>query len=142
MSANKLYSEIFEEFDKLTTRQERISLLQKYGDERFKTFLKAVFNPNIKFDVEVPKYRPAPEPAGLNYTYLDNEVLKLYRFVEGHPARPQGLTKEKQTQLLLVILESLHKDEAELMVKMFRKNLEVKFLTPNLVDDAFPGIIK
>ncbi len=40
------------------------------------------FNPYVKFDVEVPEYRPSIEPAGLNHTYLDMEVSKLYRFIE------------------------------------------------------------
>jgi hypothetical protein len=142
MSAEKLYSEILEEFSTCTTKQERISVLKKYDHPRFRTFLQAVFHPKIKFNVDIPKYRPAEEPAGMNYTYLDLEMPKLYRFVENHPSKPEGLTKERQKQLLLVILESLHKDEAELMIKMFKKNIEVKFLTPTLVEEVFPNILK
>jgi hypothetical protein len=141
MSAEKLYSEVLQEFQNATTKQERISVLRKYDHPRFRTFLQAAFNPNIQFDVDVPNYRPAPEPAGLNFTYLDAEMNKLYRFVKNHPSRPAGLTKEKQKQLLLVILESLHKDEAELLVKVINKKLEVKFLTPTLVNEAFPGLL-
>lgn len=141
MSAFKLYSEIMEEFSEATTKHERVKVLLKYGDKRFQTFLQAVFHKGIKFDVIVPQYRPAPEPAGLNYTYLDTEMDKLYRFVQNHPNRPEGLTSEKQTQLLLVILESLHKDEAELMIKMFNKDIGVKHLTHNLVNEVFPGIL-
>lgn len=141
MSAEKLYSEIFEEFDKCTTKTERINCLRKYDHPRFRTFLKTAFDPKIEFDVEIPKYRPAPEPAGLNFTYLDLEMPKLYRFIKNHPERPLGLTKDKQTQLLLVVLESLHKDEATVLCKLIAKNLEVKFLTSNLVKEAFPGLL-
>jgi len=141
MSSEKLYSEIFEEFDKCTTKADRINCLRKYDHPRFRTFLQAAFNPNITFDVPIPNYRPAVEPAGMNYAYLDQEVNKLYRFAKGHPARPEGLTPEKQKALLTVILESLHKDEAALMVKMLQKDLQVKFLTVNLVNETFPGIL-
>jgi hypothetical protein len=141
MSAEKLYSEIFEEFEKETTKQGRIAVLRKYDHPRFREFLVAAFNPNIEFDVMIPKYRPAPEPAGLNFTYLDIEMQKLYRFARNHPARPEGLTPEKQTQLLLVTLESLHKDEAEIMVKLLQKKFEVKYLTPNLINEALPGTL-
>ena len=72
MGSDKLYSEIFEDFDKCTTRTERVNLLRQYGDQRFKDFLFLSLSPVIEFDVEVPKYRPAVEPAGLNYTYLHN----------------------------------------------------------------------
>jgi hypothetical protein len=141
MSAEKLYSEIFEEFDKATNKQERINVLRKYDHPRFRSFLQAAFHPGIIFDVEVPRYRPAVEPAGMNFAYLDSEMLKMYRFVKNHPSRPAGLSAEKQKQLLLVVLESLHKDEAELLVKLIKKDLEVKFLTPNLVKETFPGLL-
>lgn len=140
MSAEKLYSEIFEEFDKAPTKQERINVLRKHDHIRFRSFLVAAFNPGIQFEVEVPNYRPAKEPAGLNFSYLDIEMNKLYRFVKNHPAKPEGLTPQKQKQLLLVILESLHKDEAELLVRLIKKDLGIKFLTPNLVKEAFPDI--
>ena len=70
MSAEKLYSEIFEEFDKAKNKQERLAVLRKYDHPRFREFLNCAFNPHIKFDVEIPPYRPAIEPAGLNSTYL------------------------------------------------------------------------
>lgn len=141
MSAEKLYSEIFEEFDKATTKQERMNVLRKYDHPRFRSFLQAAFHPGIVFDVEVPKYRPAVEPAGMNFAYLDSEMLKMYRFVKNHPSRPVGLSADKQKQLLLVVLESLHKDEAALLVKLIKKDLEVKYLTANLVKETFPGLL-
>lgn len=141
MSAEKLYSEIIEEFEKAETKQQRVAILRKYDHPRFRTFLQAAFNPNIEFDVPIPNYRPAVEPAGMNFAYLDAEMSKMYRFVKNHPARPKGLTADKQRQLLLVVLESLHKDEAALLVKVMQKKLEVKFLTPNLINEALPGTL-
>lgn len=140
MSATKLFSEILEEFSNCKTRPERINCLRKYDHPSLRTFFYASFSPLIEFDVPIPQYRPAPEPAGLNYTYLDQEMNKLYRFAKGHPSRPAGLTPEKQKSLLVVILESLHKDEADLMVKMLQKDLKVKFLTKDLIKEAYPGI--
>ena len=140
MSSEKLYSEIFEDFDKATTKDARIEVLRKNFHPRFAEFLQMAFHPNIEFDAPIPKYRPATEPAGLNFSYLDTEISKMYRFIKGHPKRPQGLTPEKQSSILLVILESLHKDEAELLVKLMKKDLGVKFLTPKLVKEAYPNL--
>ena len=137
----KLYSEILDEFKLVKTKEERINVLKKYDHPRWRSFLQAAFHPGIVFDVEIPKYRPALEPAGLNFAYLGTEMTKMYRFVKNHPSRPEGLTPEKQKSLLLVVLESLHKDEAELLVKMMNKDLQVKFLTANLVNEAFPGLL-
>lgn len=141
MPAAKLYSEILDEFQTAKTKEERIGVLHKYDHPRWRSFLQAAFHPGIVFDVEIPKYRPAVEPAGMNFAYLDTEMLKMYRFVKNHPAKPQGLDPEKQKQLLLVVLESLHADEAALLVKMMNKDLKVKFLTQNLVNEAFPGLL-
>ncbi len=107
---------------------------------RFREFLVLAFTDKVEFDVEIPPYRPALEPAGLNFAYLDTEISKLYRFIKNHPKRPDGLTPQKQKQLLLVVLESLHKDEAELLVNLIKRDLGVKYLTKNLVMEAFPGI--
>ena len=141
MSAEKLYSEIFEDFDKCTTKAERIGVLRKYDHSRFRSFLQAAFLPGIEFDVTIPKYRPAVEPAGMNFAYLDAEMTKIYRFLKNHPSGPEGLTPQKQESLLVVILESLHKDEAALLVKLIKRDLGIKYLTPNLVNEAFPGLV-
>lgn len=137
MAAEKLFSEIFEEFEKAQTKQERIAILKKYDHPRFRDFLIYAFNSSIEFDVEVPNYRPAPEPAGLNYTYLDMEMPKLYRFIKNHPQRPQGITPEKLKSLLVVVLESLHKDEAKLLVDLIQRKFKVNHLTVKLVQEAY-----
>lgn len=139
MSSEKLYSEILDEFEQATTKNDRIAVLRKHWHARFQEFLEYAFNPAIEFDVGIPKYRPAVEPAGLNHTYLDLEVSKLYRFIKGHPKRPENLTPAKQKKLLTTVLESLHKDESALLVKLFNKDLEVKFLTIKLIQEAISG---
>lgn len=140
MSAAKLYSEIFDEFKTATTKEERIRILRENDHPRFREFLVLAFNEKVEFDVEIPNYRPALEPAGLNFAYLDTEINKLYRFIKNHPKRPDGLSPQKQKQLLLVVLESLHKDEADLLIRLIKRDLAIKYLTKNLVMEAFPGI--
>jgi hypothetical protein len=140
MIDGKLYTEILDEFQKAQTKQERIAVLKKYDHKNFREFLYYALEPTIEFDVEVPNYRPAPEPAGLNYTYLDLEVKKLYRFIKDHKLRPAGLTPEKQKQLLVVVLESLYKDEAELLAKVLQKKFKIPNLTIKLVQEAYPGM--
>jgi len=140
MSSEILYSEILKKFDDAPNRAGKLAVLQKEGDPRFRDFLFYAFHPDIKFDIQPPEYRPAIEPAGLNFTYLDSEINKLYRFITGHAKKSPDLKPNKQTQLLLVILESLHKDEAELLCKMFKKDLGIKYLTPRLIKEAYPEI--
>ena len=135
-----LFSEIFEQIELAVSKEERITILQKNKSDSLIEFFRLLYDTNIEFDVEIPNYRPAPEPAGLNFTYLDVEMSKMYRFVVGHPKRPQGLKPEKQKSLLLVVLESLHKDEAELLVKLIKKDLGIPTLTKKIVQEAFPDL--
>lgn len=136
----RLFSEIFAEFDAAETKAEKQEILRNYWHPTVKMFLEYALNPNIKFDVIPPAtYRPAVEPAGLNVSYLDMEMPKLYRFIEGHPQRPPGLTPEKQTKLLAIVLESLHPSESELLLKMIKKDLGIKGLTIKFVQEAIAG---
>lgn len=136
----RLFSEIFEEFEQAETRADKIAVLRKYWHPRLQEFLEYAFNPNIVFDVEPPKdWRPAIEPAGLNITYLDMEIPKLYRFIKDHPNRAASIPPEKQTKLLKVVLEALHPSESELLLKLIKKNLGVKGLTVKIIQDAMSG---
>jgi hypothetical protein len=105
MSSEKLYSEILEEFTNAPTKEEKLHVLRRNDDPRFRFFLELVFNPNVEWDIELPHmYRPAVEPAGLNYAYLDTEMPKMYRFIKDHPnSRNGGLIAEHR----LVMAEHL-----------------------------------
>ena len=140
MSSNLLYHEILDLFEKAEKRSEKIELLRKHADKNFLTFLVYAFDPKIEFDVEIPVYKPSIIPAGLNDLYLHGEVQKLYRFIKNHPKRPNGLTTQKQKSLFVFLLESLHKDEADLLIRCIKKDLRVPFLTPKLIKEAFPEI--
>ena len=136
----KLYSEILQEFDLAPTRKDKINVLQNNDAPRFRQFLVFAFSPDIQFDVTIPVYTSSLNPAGLNDLYLDSQLSKMYRFIKDHPQRQPGFGGIQQERILLLILESLHKDEAELMCRMLQKNLSIKYLTPHLIKEAYPGI--
>lgn len=135
-----LFHEVFEKFSDLKTREERIDFIRKHHSPQFKEFLRGAFDPQVKFKVTIPKYRPALEPAGLNYSTLHNEMDRMYLFVEGHPNAPSGLTEDKKEYILKNMLEAIHKEEAEILIAMLKKNLKIKFLTANLVKEVYPDI--
>lgn len=137
MIKNKLYSEIFDEFQKAGTRQEKVDTLRKYETTRFRTFFELLFNESVKFTTEIPIFKPSVEPVGLNWSYIEVEIPKLYRFIEG---KNSHISLDKQKKLLTIVLEALHVDEAAILIKLIEKDLQIKYLTPNIVREAFPGI--
>jgi hypothetical protein len=42
--------------------------------------------------------------------------------------------------LLAVLLETLYHEEAEILVKIIKKDLGIKYLTDKIVKEAFPDI--
>lgn len=131
-----LFSEIFEQIELAVDKDERIKILKKNESVPLKDFFRLLYNDKIEFDVEIPKYRPAPEPAGLNFTYLHAEIKKLYRYIKGDP-RADVLSAKKKQELLTVTLESLHKDEAELLVGLLNKDIGIRHLNEKLVKEAY-----
>ena len=141
MNFNRMYPEIFIEFQTAPTRKEKIDVLRRYDSGRFREFLFLMFSPNVEFDVEIPKtYKVNPEPEGMTMSTLHIEVSRLYRFIKGHPKKAVGLTGEKQKNLLINVLESIHKDEAELLIKVMKREAKIPYLTAQIVKEAFPGI--
>jgi hypothetical protein len=136
----KLYSEIIEEFNMMPTKKDRLEILRMYDGKRFRTFLEYCFNPNIVFDVNVPKYKPSDMPIGLHFLTIDGEVNKFYRFIVDHPKRTPGFGGKKQENIFTEILEGLYKDESELLIRMVKKDLRVPYLTTTLIQEAYPGI--
>lgn len=140
MNFNLMVHEILQEFEKVPKRKDKIDVLRKYGNKNFQLLMQYAFDPKVVFDVEIPEYRESKEPAGLNYMYLHQEVNRMYNFIVGHPNRAGSLTKEKQKNILTLMLESLYKDEAKVLVSILKKDLSVPYLTPRILKEAWPDM--
>ena len=69
---------------------------------------------------------------------LYSVVRKLYLFIEG--GNP-NLTKMKREQLFINLLESIDKDDAELLVSIKDKKMPYKLITRKFVEKVYPGLI-
>lgn len=135
--------EIFDKFDRATTKEARITVLRTYANPTFIQFLQKVFDENVKFYTnKFPDLYKEPENMmpGIEYSTIHQELKRTYLFEVDNPAG-QALPIEKRNLLLTQILESLHPREADFFVRMMAKNLKVKYLTPNLIKEALPGIL-
>jgi hypothetical protein len=105
--------------------------------QSLRQLLKAAFDPKIVFDVPegIPPYMANEAPAGTDHTSLLDEVRKLYLFIKGGSTIP----KIKKETLFIQMLEALHKDDAEVLINIKDKklNLVYKGLTENAVKEAF-----
>lgn len=120
------------------TTNDKIALLQQLATDPVKIILKYAFDPSIKFLLPdgAPPYKPCE--------FLDqearlySEIRRLYLFIEG--GNP-SLTKVKREFLFIQLLESIDKNDAELLIAVKDKKLPFKGLTASVVKKAFPDII-
>lgn len=135
--------EIFNEFSKQTTRDTRKAILLKYESPHLKQFLIYAFNPNIQFYIkEFPKEYIQPDTLpGLRIAGIESELRKTYMFQIGNPIADK-LTPQKRNTILLQLLESFEPNEAKLYIKMLQKNLDIPYLTTNLINEIFPNLLE
>ena len=139
----KYISELFKEFEKLKSRREKCGFLWDHKKNGILTaVLQGAFDPNIKWHItDIPEYTPADAPLDVNPSSLFSEIPKCTIFAIGHP-KGEGVKPARMKELLIQVLESMHKDESDLYVGMLKKKLKVKGLTESIVLEVFPDLYR
>ena len=139
----KYISELFKEFEKLKSRREKCGFLWDHKENGILTaVLQGAFDPNIKWHItDIPEYTPDAGPIGVNPSSLLNTIPKCTVFAIGHP-KSAGVKEKRMKELLIQVLESMHKDESDLYVGMLKKKLKVKGLTESIVLEVFPDLYR
>lgn len=115
----------------------KVEILREWNSASLRKLLRYTIDPSIKFIVEeeLPPFQHAKE-NGLE-SLLYNRVRLLYLFVE----RPNvKLDKKVMNRCLIELLESIHPQDAELILQVIRKKLP-KGLTKQHIIQAFPEIL-
>lgn len=139
--AKNMY-EVFDEFSRANTKEERLDVLQKNWSPTLKLVLQLAFHPEIKWKVagKYPeKYKKPDTAPGISFSSLNQELKRLYIFQQGNPTAEQ-LTEKRRDELLLIMLESLEPREADVVIGIFKKDLGVKGLTPKFIKDNIPNL--
>lgn len=137
MSNRRAISWILEFTSKLPTREEKIACLRANGVQQILTILKYCFDPNIKWLLPTgdAPYTPSEFPNLENVLY--GEARKLYLFIEG--GNP-NLHQTRREAIFLEMLQSIHPQDAKLLISIKDKVMPYEGLTADLVQEAFPGI--
>lgn len=139
--SNKNIYEVLNDFKKASGKNERLEILRKNDTYALRQVLLGTFEKGIEFDVEIPKFNREKIPAGMSYSHMTSVLDRVYLFVKDNPRRPAGLSTKRQTELLIQILESIEEPEADVFIGMLKKDLKIPYLTPSLVNEAFPGLL-
>lgn len=129
---------VLKEVDAKKTKKEKIAHLQYHRQNKVMIrLLKYVFDPKIKFALPegTPPYKPSDfeDPSAIY-----REDRRLYLFVEGGNPNLNPLRRE---MLFIEVLETVHPDDAKLLLAVKDKTLPYKSITEKLVKEAFPKLL-
>ena len=135
------FHDVFVEVEEAKTRKEKIAVLKKNSSAALKAILGYTYDPNVKWLLPEgePPYTPADEksvPSNLN-----KQTKRFRYFVKGGPG--ESLQPVKVEMMFVKLLEAIHPNDAQLVIKMKEKDLAgaYKGVTKKLVSEAFPGLI-
>lgn len=139
--ARKLVSEVLEEAGKIIKRDERIKFLQLNKSPGLTDILRIQYDDTIVSALPegAPNYRQDDAPKDYQYTILNKAYTQFKYFFKGPIAN--DMKPLKRESLFLNLLETLHVEEAELLIAAKDKKLKCKGITKKLVRDAFPNLI-
>ena len=136
--------EIFEKASSLTARKDKIAYIQEVAAKypAFRDILR------INFDKDVvsllpegePPYTKDDAPHGHEYQILHKGYRMFQYFFKG--GKGSMLQPMKRETMFVNLLETLHAEEAELLVLAKDRKLKYKGITKKLIQDALPGLIQ
>jgi len=132
--------EIFEQFSQKKTRKEKIQYLKDNDLPAVRDVCRGAYDPNIEWNLPEgkPPYspnRPESVPSTLRQKHRDFGF-----FVKGFK-KSEGLQTYKRENMFIQMLESIHAEDALIVLNMVAKKAPYKGLTKKIVEEAFPNLL-
>lgn len=132
--------EVVEQFGKQKTRADKIKHLQRNESHALKSVLRGTFDDSVVWllpDGDPPYKEQLPDTESVS---LLKQHTKFMYLVKGVKAA-QELPAFKRERIFLDLLETVHPEDALVLLKMKNKQPPIKGLTKKIVQEAFPGLI-
>jgi len=131
--------EVIDMVSKAKTKEDKINLLKEHESQALKDVLVGAYHSNVEWNL--PRGRP-PFEASQEGSIPSNLLKQTGNFndlVKGGPG--DNLPAFKRERIFIRMIENVHPDDAELLLKMVAKKQLAKGVTKKLVEEAFPGLI-
>ena len=132
--------EILEQFGQQTTRADKIKLLKANNIPAIRDVCRGAYDKTLEFNLPEgkPPYNPN-RPESVPST-LRKEHRNFGYFVKGLP-QAEKLTNMRRETMFIQLLESIHAEDAIIVLNMVSKKAPVKGLTKKIVEEAFPNLL-
>lgn len=140
MAYTESLSEIVNKARKLETTDQKVAYLRSKKSKALLNILVLMCDKTFTFDLPStpPPYVPS-ELSNENHGLLFRETRKFKYFVKEKPDS-QKITRVRRENIFIQMLESIHEDDALLVLRMVAKE-PYPDLSPAVVSKAFPGLI-
>ena len=132
--------EILEQFGQQTTRADKIKLLKANNIPAIRDVCRGAYDKTLEFSLPEgkPPYNPN-RPESVPST-LRKEHRNFGYFVKGLP-QSEKITNMRRETMFIQLLESIHAEDAIIVLNMVAKKAPVKGLTKKIVEEAFPNLL-
>lgn len=138
-----MISEVLKKAGELKTKKEKIDYLRLNNSLPLRSILKGAFDDSVEFNLPKgePPYRKDDAPKGFEPSNLYKVQRRFKYFAKG--GLGDGMTSVRREKMFIDCLESLHVDEAELLVNMKDAKLKGKYkgITSSLVSEVWPELL-
>lgn len=131
--------EVIEMVSKAKTKKEKLTILKEHESQALKDVLVGTYHSRVEWNL--PPGRPPFEPAEESTvpSNLLKQTSKFNDLIKGGTG--DTLPAFKREAIFIRLIEQIHPDDAELLLKMVAKQQLAKGVTKKLVEEAFPGLI-
>lgn len=134
-----LISEVLQKAHNAKTKAEKIKILRDNVSQALKSILIINYDESIVslLPEGEPPFTKNEAPAGTEHTRIEHEARILHHFFKGG----SNLSQIKRENMFIQLLEGLHPDEAEVIIRAKDKQLGKRYkVTKACVSEAFPEI--
>ena len=134
--------ELYEMLDLIDKADDVKETVQKFGKQysSFTDYLRCVFDDRIEFLLPEgkPPYRPAPPQAVPSTWHKKHMDLKYFVKI----GVTDGMSQIKREMKFIEMLESVHPEDALILIDMVKKQTPSKKLTAEVAKEAFPKLFE
>jgi len=132
--------EILELLDAKGSRTDKINILRNNESQALKDVLRGTYDDAIQWNL--PEGAPPFEPnTPQSVPSTIHKQHRYFRYFVSGLRDCEKLKPMKRESMWIGMLESVHPEEANVLIHMKDKKQLVKGLTKKLVQEAFPGLI-
>lgn len=147
MANNLMIHEILQQVDAEKSTKRKIDILRENDSNALRHILRGALDDNVVWLLphgEPPDYKPDYAPEGLQMSSIHKATPAFYLFCQAgiDSGKAAKLKSDQRNRLFTQMLESLHVNDAAIIIQMKDKNLKCRGLTKGLVNEAFPGLIQ